>query len=200
MPRFRRRIKRVTMGKDPIKQAHTLVTLHGNGSNVSEFLLYETRTGDRSLDGSAQSTKLGGSTSQVVEISDIIKYVNIVIQTAITEAGQTNQDDTQGWLEWAVVWRNEVSIPIPSTNLGTETIGVLASRMFRGDCLMTGQFPVSVNLPNVQPITIKLPAKAIKQKIGNELTLYFHFRASNSTDLTTDTVKSITSTHFKTYS
>jgi len=188
------------MGKDPIKQAHSLVSLVGNGSNVTEFLLYETRTGDRSVDGSAQSTKLGGSTSQVVEISNIIKYINIIIQGAITEAGQTMQDDTQGWVEWAVTWREQSSQQIPSTNLGTETLGVLASRIFRGNCLMSGQFPVSVNLPNVEKILIKLPKKMVKIKIGDEMILQLHFRSSNSTDLTTDTVKIISSAHFKVYS
>ncbi len=132
-------------------------------------------------------------------VGDVVKYINIVIQSAITEEGQTAQNDTQGWLEWAVVWRAEVDIPIPSTNLGTKTIGDLATAMFRGDCLMTGQFPVSVNLPNVEVIQLKLPKKATVYKLGNVLSLYYAFRSSNVTDLTTDTVRVVNTTKFKAY-
>ncbi len=188
------------MGKDPIKLAVALTSTIGNGSNVGEFTLVQTNTGDRSLDGSAQVIRAESSTSNIVQISDIVKYVNIIMQSAVTEEGQTAQNDTQGWLEWAVVWRNEVAIPIPSTNLGTTPLGVLASHMFRGDCLMTGQFPVSVNLPNVETVTLKLPNKAVKWKIGAVLTLYTFFRSSNVTDLTTDTVRLIESAHYKVYS
>ena len=188
------------MGKDPIKHSTTFIGTIGNGSNVAERTLIQTNAGDRSLDGLATVIQQEANTATNVQVSDIVKYVNITLQLAVTEQGQTAQNDTQGWFEWAVVWRDEVSIPIPSTNLGTRHLGDLAMQMFRGDCLMTGQMPVSVNLPNVQNITIKLPKKAIKWKLGDELTLYSHFRSSNVTDLETDTVRSVIFHYFKAYS
>ncbi len=200
MPYRRKRIKRVTLGKDPIKHSNTLIATIGNGSNVVIRPLVVTNAGDRSLDGSNTIYGENAATGSTVMLSDIVKYVNIVLQAAITEEGQTAQNETQGWLEWAVVWRDEVEIPIPSTNLGTRTVGDLAMQMFRGDCLMTGQFPVSVNLPNVETITIKLPKKAVKWHLGDELSIYTHFRSAEVTDLSTDTVRLVTMHYFKSYS
>jgi len=200
MPFRRRKILRATMGKTPIKHSRTLVTVIGQGSSVGQLTLIKTNTGDRSLDGTAKVIQEQGSTGDTVQVGEVTKYVNIVLQAAITEEGQTTQNDMQGWIEWAVVWRNEVDIPIPSTKLGTQALQDIAMQMFRGDCLMTGQFPVSVNLPNVQTVTIKLPKKAIKWKLGNELTLRTHFRSSNTTDLDTNTVKLILFHYFKSYS
>ena len=200
MPYRKRRFKRLTMGKEPIKHSATLISTIGNGSNVGQRTLITTNAGNRSLDGSATTIRAQNNTSINVQVGDIVKYVNITLQTAITEAGQTQQDDTQGWLEWAVVWRDEVDIPIPATNLGIQHLGDLAMQMFRGDCIMTGQFPCSVNLPNLTNITIKLPKKAIKYKLGCVLSIYTHFRSSNVTDLTTDTVRLVEFHHFKSYS
>ncbi len=199
MPYRRKRIRRQTIFKTPIKHSNTLIATVGNGSNVTQDIIIQTQAGDRSLDGSNTTIKTQSTTSRSVMVGDVVKYINIVIQSAITEEGQTAQNDTQGWLEWAVVWRAEVDIPIPSTNLGTKTIGDLATAMFRGDCLMTGQFPVSVNLPNVEVIQLKLPKKATVYKLGNVLSLYYAFRSSNVTDLTTDTVRVVNTTKFKAY-
>ncbi len=200
MPFRRRRIKRVTMGKDPIKHSATRVSTIGGGSLVDLRSLIQTNAGDRSLDGTSKVYGDSANTGNVVMVSDIVKYVNIILQAAITDAGKTAQNETQGWIEWAVVWRDEVDINIPSTNLGTRTLGDIAINMFRGDCIMTGQFPVSVNLPNVQEITIKLPKKAVKWHIGDQLILYSNFRDSEVTNLDTDTVRLIQSHIFKSYS
>jgi len=194
----RRRIYRATQGKDGIKVGSSLTTVHGNGSDVQEFGIISTSTGDRSLDGGTQTTRENANTGGRVQISDIVKYVNLEIKSVVTEDGETAF--TNGFIEWAVVWRNEVSIPIPSTNIGTLTLATIATRMFRGDCLMTGSYPMAHTLPNIQNVVIKLPKKAIKQKIGNELTLYFMFRDGNTTDLQTTTIKTITSSMFKVYS
>jgi len=200
MPFRRRRVKRMTMGKDPVKHSHTLVQVIGNGSNVNASTIIITGAGDRSLDGTFKSIQQNATTSDQVSVSDIVKYVNIILQGAITAEGNNGNTSTQGWVEWALVWRDEVFIPIPSTNLGTQTLGDIANQMFRGDCLMTGQFPVSVNLPNVETITVKLPKKAIKWHIGDSLALYTSFRDADTTDLQTDTVKLLNSYHFKVYS
>ncbi len=195
----RRRIKRVTMGKEPIKHSTTLVSTIGNGSNAGAFELVTTTAGDRSLDGSPQVIQTEASTGNKVMVGDIVKYVNVILQAAVTEAGNDGNTQIQGWLEWGVTWRDEVTVNVPSTNLGTRTLGDILTAMFRGDCLMTGEFPVSVNLPNVSRIQIKLPKKAIKFKLGCELVLHTHFRSANVTDLETDTVRLIQSELFKAY-
>ncbi len=199
MPYRRRRIKRETMGKEAIKHTHTLIGIIGNGSNVVNDTIIETNAGDRSSDGLVYSIQNSANTGRQVMVGDIVKYLRIVLQAAVTAEGKDAQSETQGWVEWAVVFRNETTVPIPSTNIGTQTIGDIATTMFRGDCLMTGQFPVSVNLPNVETIQIKLPKKAIKFKTGSEIILYSLFRDSDITNLETDTVKLVKSFAFKAY-
>jgi len=193
----RRRIKRVTMGKDPIKHSSTLVSVIGNGSNVTGVQLITTRAGDRSLDGASSTIQDSASNAQIVILSTIVKYITVHLQAAVTTAG--NDSSTQGWIEWAVVWRDEVSVQPPSTNFGTQTLGNICTNMYRGDCLLTGNFPVSVNLPNSQDILVKLPKKCVKWKQGAELKLYAIFRDADTTNLETDTVKLITSNNFKGY-
>ncbi len=199
MPFRRRRIKRATMGKDPIKHSRTVVSVIGNGSMVTQNALIVTNVGDRSLDGTAKVIQDQASTANLVMVSTVVKYLNIVLQAATTEAGNDQNTQTQGWIEWAIVFREEVDIPIPVTEIGTRTLGDIAMQMFRGDCLLTGQFPVSVNLPNVERIVLKLPNKAIKWKIGQVLSIYMLFRDAETTDLQTDTVKVVQSAFFKAY-
>ncbi len=200
MPFRRRRIKRQTMGKDPVKHSHSIVSVVGNGSAVVTLGLIQTGAGDRSTDGAAKAIQSGSNTGKIVAVSDIIKYTNVIIQAAITAEGAQQNSNTQGWVEWALVFRNEQLVSIPSTNIGTQTLGDICSQMFRGDCLMTGQFPVSVNLPNIEVISLKHPKKAIKWSIGSQLVLYTMFRDADTTDLQTDTVKIVKSAHFKVYS
>ncbi len=195
---MRRRTRRVTLGKEAIKHSHTRVDVIGNGSAVTTLGLIQTGAGDRSTDGTESTIQNSANTGKILLVSDIVKYINIIIQAATTQAGKTSS--TMGWVEWAVVWRNEELVTIPSTNIGTKTLGDIASQMFRGDCIMTGQFPVAEFLPNQTVIPLKLPKKAVKWKIGNQLVLYFLFRDSDVTNLETDTIKVISSAHFKVYS
>ncbi len=199
MPFRRKRIIRATMGKEPIKHSHTQVSVIGNGSIVGQRGLIRTNAGERSADGSPVVIRDSSTTSTLVQVGDVVKYINIVLQTAVTTEGNDPQSQTQGWLEWGLVWRDEITKTIPTTSLGTKTLGDICMQMFRGDCIMTGQFPCSVNLPNVQEIKIKLPKKAIKWHLGDELTLYTIFRDADTTDLQTDTVKLVLSAFFKAY-
>ncbi len=187
------------MGKDPIKHSQTKVHVLGQGSVTGFHNLITTKAGSRSLDGSVQDIQESANTSSIVMISSIIKYITIHFQVAITEEGQSAQNDMQGWLEYGLVWFNEVDVNVPSTNLGTQTLGDIMTKMFRGDCIATGNIPCSVNLPNSRDLVIKLPKKAIKWNIGDTLKLYIHWRSSNSTDLDTNSVKLITSSNFKVY-
>ncbi len=196
---FRRRIRRQTVGLTAVKHSQTLVSVIGNGSLVTQNGFLFTNVGDRSLDGTAKTIQEEADTASRVQVGSVVKNVRIELQAAITPAGNNGNTSTQGWLEWAVVWRNEVNIPIPATNLGVQTLGDIAQQMFRGDCLLTGSFPLSVNLPNVQTILLKLPKKAVKWNLGDTLVLYLSFRDADTTDLQTDTVKVIQSEFFKAY-
>ncbi len=194
----RRRIRRQTMGRTAVKHSHTFVGIIGNGSLVGTDTIYQTGAGDRSLDGSEKAIQSDSTTGAKCAVGDLIKYVTIHLQGAVTQAGEGAF--TQGWIEWAVVFRNEVFIPIPTTNLGIQTLGDIATQMFRGDCLMTGCFPTSLNLPNCQDILVKIPDKARVLKLGTNLDIYTIFRDANTTDVATNTVKLINSYNFKVYS
>ncbi len=197
MPR-RRRIVRATFGKDPIKHAHTIVEVHGQGSPaVLARTLLTSATGDRSLDGSGQTIQDSATTGESCLIGSVTKYLNIIIQSVITNDGFTT--NAQGFVEWAIVFSNEVSITPLVTNTGVQTLGVICSRMFRGDCLMTGQFPVGHVQPMVETISLKLPKKCIKTRIGNNVTLFWIYRSNDTTDLESNTIKSTVSCHFKNY-
>ncbi len=187
------------MGKTGIKHSHTLIKVIGNGSSVSNDILIQTRSGERSVDGSNQSYQTQGNLTTDVMAGDVVKYLNVILQTAVTSDGNDGNTQTQGWVEWALVFANEKETPIPSTNIGLQTLGDICSKMFRGDCLMSGQFPVSVNLPNVETIQLKLPRKASTFKIGSIITLYTMFRDSDITNLQTDTIKLVVSEHYKSY-
>ncbi len=196
---FRRRIKRQTMGKVAVKHSQTLVSLIGNGSSVTQRGFLFTNAGDRSADGSGQDIQDKANTTNIVQVGTVVKNVRIELQAAITPAGNDGNTSTQGWIEWAVVWRDEATINIPVNQLGVQTLGDIAQQMFRGDCLLTGNFPVSVNLPNQQTILLKLPKKCTKWNLGDTLLLYMIFRDADTTDLQSDTVKLISSYFFKAY-
>ena len=194
---MRRRIKYKTKGKTAVKHSHTLVQIIGNGSQVGTDTIYQTSAGDRSLDGSEKVIQDSGTTGAKCQVGDLIKYVTVHLQSAITQEGETAF--TQGWIEWAIVFRNEVFIPIPTTNLGIQTLGDIATQMFRGDCILTGCFPVSLNLPNCVDIPVKIPDKAQTLKLGSNLDLYTIFRDANTTDIATNTIKLLNSYNFKVY-
>ncbi len=126
--------------------------------------------------------------------NSIVKYINLFIQGGV----KTNLN---GWLEWAVVaYQNEQSNPAVPSNatIGIQTLGDICTKLFCGDCIMTGVFPVSMEVPNVQPIIIKCPQKVMKQQMGNYLKLFMSFRTPNSVD-STSVVRIIASHNYKVY-
>ncbi len=187
------------MGKDAIKHSHSFISNIGNGSNVGERRIIATGAGDRSLDGGTTTIMGEVNLGTLVQVATIVKYLNITLQAAVRVGEEPQNEETQGWLEWAVVFRNETDKSIPSTNLGTKTLADIATSMFRGDCLMTGAFPVSHNLPNIANITLKLPKKAVKWKVGSELNMYTFFRDADVTVLATDSVRLVQQFMFKAY-
>ena len=197
-----RRIKRMTLNKVAIKRSDTLINVRGQGSaTVGSFPIYVTGVGQRDVFGATQVTKDSADTAGILNIGDVIKYVNLCIQVGNRheEMGATNPDDN-GWLEFSVVWQNQTFVAPAVTNLGLHTLGDISVKQFRGDCIWTGCLPVGQDLPSAVDIKLKLPKKASRIVIGSTLTLFYHFRSVNSTDLRSDSTKVVTSYAYKSYS
>jgi len=185
------------MGKDPIKKSGTLIASPiGPSTNPTAFTLLETV--ERNLDGQSQTIRDTQNTSTVANVGDIVKFINIHIQTGARDSEEP-EDDTSGWLEWAVIKYKETFIQPPITQLGVKTLGDVCTQMFRGDCLMTGNIPVGGDIPNKEEIVLKVPKIMIKQQIGSRIVLYVHFRSVNSASVATDLNTSVLSFNYKLY-
>ncbi len=194
----RRRIIRRTMGKDPIKKALTILGNIGPASPMFELVVCETGAGTRDSTGTEQNIREGGTTGNTCNVGDIVKYVNLTIQCGARDS-VAPEDDTSGWLEWAVVKSKENRVVPQTTNLGVSTLAVVCTNAFRGDCLLTGNFPVGGDQPNSTQIQIKIPKIFCKMQIGSSLVLYMHYRSTNSASVDTDLVRIIASAQYKLY-
>ncbi len=173
----------------------------GNGSDVSEFTLITVPA--RDVTGSQQTIRDSANTATLCNVGDVVKYVNICLEAAARELPMENDDASMnnGWLEWALVYTKEqVQLAVPSTNLGTETVGDICAKMFRGDCLITGCIPVGAYQPIVQDIKIKIPTNKVKLQLGSTLKLISHLRTISAADVRTDSHRYIQSTMYKCYS
>ncbi len=184
------------MGKDPIKKSQTILENTGQGSTPATMELVSVPA--RSGDGTVATIRDSQDTATKANVGDIIKYVHVVLQCGNrdtnVEAGDT------GWLEWALVFEKETSgTVIPSTNTGLLTLGVIAQRMFRGDCLLTGQIPIGSIQPITQEIMLKIPKNKVKLQMGSSLVLHTFFRSVNSADVRTDNLRLVKSTFYKLY-
>ncbi len=191
----RRRIVRRTMGKEAIKKGNTSVDNIGQGSNSATFPLINVPNRDN--DGDVITIRDSQNTSAIANVGDVLKYVHIILQAGNRDTN-VEPGDT-GWLEWAVTFQKETQTTIASTNLGVQTLGVIAQRIFRGDCLLTGQIPVGSIQPITQEIMIKIPKNKVKLQLGSNLILHTHFRSTDSTDVRTDNVRLVKSFFYKLY-
>ncbi len=194
----RHRIKRRTLGKDPIKKSVTKVDTIGNGSNVNGFTLMSSAS-TRSADGSLTTVRDSQTTGLSANIGDILKYVNICIEAASRNEMEQGEENDNGWLEWGVVYQQETSGFPGATNLGVQTLGDILVKTFRGNCLLTGCIPVGKAQPITQDIKIKIPQKYCKVQQSSILQLFYYFRSVNSTDLRTDSTKVVLSAIYKLY-
>ncbi len=192
----RRRIVRRTMGKDAVKHSNTLIFNAGPGATPAQDIIFTNASGARTTTGANQSIQDVADTSTQVLLSDIIKYVNICIEAAPRAAVAANV----GWLEWAVVWQQERNLSIPSTQTGLRTLGDIATKMYRGDCLFSGCIPVGNVQSIVQEVKLKLPAKSVKIKMASSLSIFYYFRSAISTDTGTDNIRVVSSNIYKVYS
>ncbi len=195
---FHRRVKKQTRGKGRSQHSGTLVVAsHGPGTAPTPFRIAETQGGARTIDGTVQSYADERRTDETCNVGDLIKFLNIFIQTG---ARGTSTDETQeGWLEWVVIGGKESDIAIPITNLGTQTLGVVANRMFPGQCLLSGNFPIGLTQPNKVDIVLKVPKKYQYLQQGSQIEVWIYFRTANSVDTGTTAVKSFISYIYKAY-
>ena len=193
-----RRVRRLTMGKDSIKKAGTLIAIIGPSTNpITAFSIIDTASGARSSTGTEQIVTTQRDTGSQCNIGDIVKYVNLIIQTGARD--ETPEDDTSGFLEWAVVKSKEATVAPVTTNLSILTLGALCTHAFRGDTLLTGAIPVGGDQPSVANIQIKIPKIFCKMQIGSTLTLYVHFRSTNMASVATNLNSCIMSYNYKCY-
>lgn len=183
------------MGKDPIKKSASFIGNIGQGSSPTSHTLLEVPA--RSVDGATQTVRDDQNTGTSANVGDIIKYVNITIQAANQDAN-VEPNDT-GWFEWAVTFEKETQTSIPSTHTGTQTLPTLAMRIFRGDCLLTGQIPIGSIQPMTQEIKIKIPKAKVKLQLGSNMQIHTFFRSADSTDVRTDNIRRVVLTFYKLY-
>ncbi len=190
---FRRNRKKLTMGKLGIKHADSFINNVGSASVPTAFTLVEVDAGSRTE--IHQSIKGSADTDNTCMVGDLIKFINIHIQCAPVNG---NLPDV-GWLEYAVVWQPEDATKLTNTNVGTMTLGEIATNFFRNDCLWTGNVPMSKTAASSVEMTIKCPRKHQYLKIGDSYILYCYYRSSISTDVQTDNMRLVQSCHFKAY-
>ncbi len=196
MARHRQRIRLASI-KNSVKHSSTLIGNIGSGSIPTTFVIYATDIGNRSSTGGVQTIKDSATTGLECNVGDIIKYVNICIETAPRFLDNANNG---GWLEWALVFQKEQLELMGLTNLGTQTLGDTATKQFRNNVLLTGCFPIGINQGNSQDLKIKIPPTFQKLKLGGNLILFSYFRSVSSTDVRTDSHRHLTSAIFKCYS
>jgi len=194
---FRRRIRKQTRGKGHSTHSGTLVlaTL-GPARAPDEFRIVETQGGLRTIDGTVQTYADERRTDETCNVGDLCKFLNVFIQVG------PRFDSTpaaNGWLEWAILGGKESDIVIPITNLGTQTLGVVCNRMFPGQVLLTGNIPVSFQVPNSQAIQIKMPRKYQFLALGDQIRVIVYFRTSNSTETGVNQVRAFISYIYKAY-
>ncbi len=191
MARFKKRLMQRPLA---IAHAGTLLDNVGAGSVPTEFEVLETEAGLRTVTGASQTITDSRSTAEVVNIGDVCKYINLFIQISARAYNVTNN---MGWLEWAFVCVKESEVSIPSTNLGLDTLGVCANRMYRNECIFTGNIPVGTAIPNSLDIKIKIPSSKQVIRFGDEWRFYCYFRNNNSADVQTDNMRLVISYMYK---
>jgi len=197
---MRRRIKRRTMGKDALKKSTTIVNVLGQGSAAPaklEIVTVPARTGS----GANVTIRDSQDIDNIANVGDLIKYTNICIQIGPREGDETNETlvINNGWLEYAVVFQRERDQAMQSSQLGLHTLGDVATKQYRGDCIFTGCIPIGAQQSNSLDLKIKIPANKVKLQLGSNLSLFCHFRSVSSTDLRSDSHKLIMSALYKLY-
>ncbi len=189
----------ITRGKLGVQHANTLLVNSGSGSVPNTFVILDTDAGARTLTGGTIATKGGATTATTVNIGDIVKYVNLFLETG-PRTNQGVEQDRLGWLEWAFVCVKESETTVPITDLGIQTLGVVCTNMFRNECIYTGSIPTGSTIPNYAEIKIKIPRSKQYIHIGDEWRFITFFRAVNSAATGVVETRQVKSYMYKSYS
>jgi len=184
------------MGKDPIKKSATLIGVIGPATTpITDFPLIQVL--ERDLAGLPVIIRDSQNIGVTANVGDIVKYINVRIQTGPDDA--TPEDDTSGWLEWAIVKYKEQFRTVPSSQLGVSTLGDVCTKTFRGDSLLNGAIPVGGDQPSVLDINLKVPKVFTKMQMGSSMHLFVYFRSTNSASVSTSLNDIALSTQYKLY-
>ncbi len=197
---MRHRKVRQTLGKVPVKHASTLVDNTGPGvGSLFGHVIFQTDVGARNASGGNRIIKAEASIGDVVNVGDLVKYVNVCLECCPRGVDSTNIKDDAGWLEWALITQTEATTLPSVANLGVQTLQVTAANFYREDCLMTGCFPIGSRQAMSVDLKFKLPQKCARIRMGRRLVMLCYVRGSSSTDTRTDSNRLIASSMFKCY-
>ncbi len=187
------------MGKGKIMHTETDLGNTGNGvSTIETSTLVDCQAGARTTTGAAKSITQNRGTDELCNLGDIIKYINIHMEVG-PRSTIGNVDDRTGWYEYAIVLEKEDFVVMPTTNIGTQNLGVMCLRQYPGDCIWTGQFPIGSAQPNSVDLHLKIPSTHNMLKDGDKWILMTFFRSVSSTSTETAAVRFIHSWSFKAY-
>ncbi len=187
---------RQTKGKTGVKHAGTLLANIGPATVVTtKQVIIESSAGARQE--AVQELQDSAFTDETCRTGDLIKYVNSHIQVATRFPAST---DSQGWLEYAFVWKRESETDVTNGQLGTLTLGTICTNLYRNDCIWTGFIPVHQDGSSGAELKLKMPRSKSFLKLGEEFVLFTIFRSNNSASVSTDLMRVILSYNYKAYS
>ncbi len=184
------------MGKEAIKKSDTLLANIGPSTTpITRFDLIVAPV--RDTNGNVVAINVEQDTSTKCNVGNIVKYINVRIQTGPDDA--TPEDDTSGWLEWSIVKFKETSSSPPNTNIGTNTLGDICTKKYRGDSLLNGAIPVGGDQPSILDINLKVPDIMQKMQLQSKISLFVYFRSTNFASTSTTLNDVVLSCQYKLY-
>ncbi len=197
MPRRRKSLLMAT--SVGVQHSDTALQNQGPASVPTSHIVLETRGGARPLSGTEQTIKGDATTGDTVNVGDTVKYINLFCQVAAREGVGSSAEET-GWLEYGFIMVKESDTTVPNTQLGTTTLGDVLTKMWRNECIWTGNFPINRNGANSLSLKIKVPRFKQKIRLGDQWRFVYSIRSSSSTDVNTASFRTISSTIYKSYS
>jgi len=181
--------------KPSVKHSGTFIDNVGPASTPASFEVLKTGGGPRSTDGAPQTIQSFSSTDEDCKTGDVVKFINLHIQVGPRVA--STQDQRTGWIEWALICVRENETQMPITRTGVQTIGDIATNMYRAECIYSGNVPTGANQAVNQEISLKIPPKKQAIKLGDEWRFITYFRSVETTGTGTTNVRLVKSYNYK---
>ncbi len=185
--------------KTGIQHCDTNITTHGGGTVPGPTNVLETEGGPRSTTGAEKTIKDFSTTGEVCNVGDIVKYVNLFIESS-PRSTATTPAESMGHIEWAFIMVKESEDPVSISNVGTLTLGCICTNQYRNECIYTGSFPIGLTQSNSMTAVIKVPKFKQKIRLGDEWRFIHWFRSWDSTNDDLNNVKTVKSFMYKAYS